>query len=536
MRRRSYSLIVFLILAAVLLVLNLLHRTTRTTLTVPGTLNTYAMGNTEDYHQYMYIIKRGMEGHILYHNAYSEENIPDVLLQPFYHITGILSAPFDISPYDVYFLLHLISLIVLLSCIYRLICHILKTETGRSVAFVLFVSATGIWTLASLHPFAAVRQYLPDYNFDLFMKYHVMQPHHDIATALYIIAIMALSERVYTWRRILVGGLAAAVLGFIHPYIQLFLFFTLIVEHIGRLLLMKREYWKEAFRYVAPIIIAIPTAAITYYTLVYVLQFEIGLKGIVTHLPRQQTFWSYAISLGPLLFTSLFCVFHIKKIIEAPILRCIAIWAYLPLILFFLPDYQIPINTWRLFQTYQHIPMAILTAYTLVSWAKSWPILARSAPLITLCFFLYGGGIYVQAYQEAIRPPDRLVWTVDVPHVVISLFDYLKGSSKPDSVVLGGGQLSNLVPEFTHNRVIIGHNGDNRNFLFKQGEINNFLMGNTPESDVRDFLSRYGVAYIVFGIDAPFFHNTPYASLSFLNEVYVEPKTGFSVVQVLSDK
>ncbi len=536
MRRIGRSLIVFLTLAITLIAINLQYRTHKTALTIPGTLNTYAMGNTEDYHQYMYIIKRGMEGHLLYHNAYSEESIPDVLLQPFYHIAGAILAPLRLSPYDVYFLLHLVSLSILLFYIYRLICSVLKTETGRTVAFLLFISATGFWSLTSAYPFTAVRQYLPDYNFDLFIKYHVMQPHHDIATALYIIAIMALSERVYTWRRIVVGGFSAALLGFIHPYIQLFLFFTLIVEHIVRIFLMRREYWKEAFRYVAPILIAIPTAAVTYYTLVHVLQFEIGLKGIVTHLPRQQTFWSYTVSLGPLLFTSLCCVFHIKKIVEIPILRFMAIWAYLPIILFFLPDYQIPINTWRLFQTYQHIPMAILTAYSLVSWAKTSRLFALSIPVIAAGFLIYGGGMYAYAYKEATQPANRLVWTVDVPHVVLSLFEYLNTASEPDSVVLAGGQLSNLIPEFTHNRVIIGHNGDNRNFLAKQADISGFLMGNVPLSEVRNFLSRYRVSYIIFGIDAPYFANTPYTALPFLKEVYVEPKTGFSVVQVLTDK
>lgn len=536
MRRYHFSLIVFALLTILLLFLNFRFRIDKSIRSIPETLNTYAVGNIEDYHQYMYILKRGSQGHFLYHNAYSEEQIPDVLLQPFYHIAGYILGKLNISVYDMYFTLHIFALIALLSTIYMLIQKTITKEWSRILAMLFFISATGFYTITTLNPVTMVKHYLPDFNFDLFVKYHVMQPHHDIATALFIIALLALSQQIYTSKHILIGGIAAALLGFIHPYIQLFLFFILIIEHLFRIVLMKREYWASFFKYILPILIAIPTAGITYYVLVYVLRFEIGIKGIITHLPRQQTFYEYSISLGPILFTSLISFCFIRSIVKVPLLRLIFIWAYLPLLLFFLPDYNLPINTWRLFQTYQHIPLAILTAYGLRHTVRQFQKLYIPILLCSICIVVYGTGIYIYSYAQSIKPDYRLNWNVDVPNVLLDVFSYIHTHSAPDDVVLAGGVASNLVPEFTHNRVIIGHNGDNRNFLYKLSEINMFLSQTYPLDEVESMLDRYHVSYILFGIDAPYFKDTKYATVPYLKEVFVEPKTGFSVVSVLRDK
>lgn len=202
----------------------------------------------------------------------------------------------------------------------------------------------------------------------------------------------------------------------------------------------------------------------------------------------------------------------------------------------FLPDYHIPINTWRLFQTYQHIPLAILGAYSFVRVSKKIPKFGLILPILAVAALCYGLPMYAYGLYESTRPVARLIWTVDIPLVLIKLCTFLNTTSKPDSIVLAGPQMSNLLPEFSHNRVIIGHNGDNRNFITKYIEIVSFLKGQVPVDAVKPFLERYHVSYIVFGIDAPLFKNTPYATLPFLKEVFVEPVSGFSVVAVQSDK
>ncbi len=519
-----------------LLVSNLIFRAIRPDRNVANTLATYAVGNTEDYHQYMYIIKRGIAGNILYHNAYSEEKIPDVFIQPFYHVAGFLFGKLGMDAYTIYFVLHLLSLTFLFCTIYIAIQKAITSEQGQIVALLLFASATGFWNVISTNPIILGRLYLPDFNFDLTLKYHVMQPHHDVATALFIIALIALSETIYTKKHILIGGISAAILGLIHPYIQLFLFFVLIADHLFRILLMKKSYLHYVKRYIIPVLIALPTAALTYYIFVYILQFEIGLKGIVTHLPRLQTFHQYATSLGPLLFTSLLSLFFVREVFTKPFLRLLFIWAFLPLLLFFLPDYNIPINTWRLFQTYQHIPLAILSAYSLMRIVKKYSKLSILIPGIAGVFFFYGSLMYVYGYQEAVRPKYRLAWNVTIPNVLLDLFSYLQQYSPDHSVVIGGAILSNLVPEFTHNHVVIGHNGDNRNFFGKLAEIAQFLSGDMHADQVKALLKKYHASYIVFGIDAPFFNDTVYKDYPFLKEVFVEPISGFSVVQVLGDK
>jgi len=536
MRRPSASLVVFCIISVSILVANFWFRTIKTAQTKPLTLNSYAIGNIEDYHQYMYILKRGAQGKLLYHNAYSEESIPDVFIQPFYHVAGWVFGALHISIYDTYFMLHLLGFIFLFFAIYMLIQRTIVSEIGRVSALLLYISATGFWKISSLSPISLTRMYLPDFNFDLFIKYHVMQPHHDVAIALFILAILSLSHQAYSIKQGIVGGVSAALLGLIHPYIQLFLFFVLIVDHIVRILLLRQSYIQYIKHYSIPILIALPTSILTYYIFVHVLQFEIGLKGVVTYLQRDQTFYQYMVSVGPLLFISGLSLVYVQKILNNGLVRLTFIWAYLPFILFFLPDYHIPINTWRLFQTYQHIPLAILGAYSFVRVSKKIPKFGLILPILAVAALCYGLPMYAYGFYESTRPVTRLIWTVDIPLVLIKVCTFLNTTSKPDSIVLAGPQMSNLLPEFSHNRVIIGHNGDNRNFITKYIEIVSFLKGQVPIDAVKPFLERYHVSYIVFGIDAPIFKNTPYATLPFLKEVFVEPVSGFSVVAVQSDK
>ncbi len=520
----------------VIVSLNLMFRYHQYARNVAQTLSTYAIGNSEDYHQYMYILKRGAQGHFLYHNAYSEEDIPDVFLQPFYHSAGFLLGKTGMSVYTMYFVLHIASLCVLLLAIYALIYQSISSTIGRIFALMLTLTATGFWTVSSDNMLQVIKQYLPDYNFDLIMKYHVMQPHHDIATALFILALLLLGAQEYTLKKSILVGICGAALGLIHPFIQYFLYMVVIIEFIFKTIRQKNISRDSLKKYVLPLIISLPTTALTYYILVYILRFEIGTKGIISYLPRVQSISDYILSLGPLLFLSLTIIPFFKKLFAISYVRLLIIWSYVPILLFFLPDIGIPMNTWRLFQTYQHIPLAILSALGVIYIVKRAPKVKIFIPIIGVVSLLYGSVIYAYGYKEATKPDPQLIWSKDVPYVVIHLLSYIDTHSPVDSVVLAGGVLSNIIPEFTHNRVIIGHNGNNRNFLTKLKEVGWFLSGGTPPEMVREFLDRYHVRFIVFGLDAPPFRDTPYTALPFLKEVYVDPVSGFSVVAVTGEK
>lgn len=529
MKRISPFTVLFIILSAGVIACNILYRQAETAKTPPGTLNTHAIGNFDDYHQYMMIIKTGRQGKLLYHSAFSEENIPDVFLQPFYTLSGYLSRPFDVSLYDIYFRLHLLSLVILYISVYKAVRKLFSGTAGRILAVLFFFSSTGWWFPVSFHPFGIAKHFLPYANFDIFLKFLVIPPHHNIAIACFIGILLSFAGKQNMKTRTVAAGLFI-IMSSIHPYIMYISWIILATHTVLSCVRKKALHTPESAAFVFITALSLPGIAFTVYTHAFVLRWDIGNAGILSYLPRAETFAAYIQALGPMLVLAMPVLFR-RLSYGNPLIRLLILWAFLPVALFFLPDLHIPFNTWRLFQIYQQIPLSLLAAYSvsvLFRRTSAYPVIAVIIGGISL---MYGGISLLWTDSGYTNAPPILVINRYVPLSVVDLFSFLRSHTPDHSVVIAGGVVSNLLPSFTHNHVVIGHNGDNRNFLAKQKEIGEFLGNKIPQAQVRALLSRYHASYIVFGIDAPAFSETPYASLPYLKEIY--SANGMSVVEVL---
>jgi len=384
----------------------------------------------------------------------------------------------------------------------------------------------------SFAPFQIKRYDLADYNFDLFSKFHVIAPHHNIAIALVILVFIVLTSTKH--HAGIVAGLLSLLLGLIHPYIQLMMFLMLFANALIQTIL-ERKLLTRAFRDFF-IIIVISSPLIVYYLYLtnVILHFTVATDGILTFLPRTISFLSYLQALGPLFIFALPSLVFFIYSKPYSIIRFLLLWAFLPILLFFFPDFHLPFAVWRLSQIYQHIPLAILGAYWVYILIRNKRFALSLMILVGGITLLYGFTAYNYVFQASADTHDAggYIFTYYVPTPVIHAFTYLDRETPRDSVVLASQMVSSMIPSFTHNRVIIGHNGNNRDYYQKLAEANMFFTGTMSYDDAHAYLLKRHVSYIIFGLDMPGFTAMSYANMGFLKLVYGNPYD-ISVVKVL---
>lgn len=100
-----------------------------------------------------------------------------------------------------------------------------------------------------------------------------------------------------------------------------------------------------------------------------------------------------------------------------------------------------------------------------------------------------------------------------------------------NNAVLAGQIVSNMIPAYSNNRVILGHDSSQVDFGLKLRESMAFFNGMMSIRDVPAFLRAYHIGYIIWGIDAPAFASSPYKDLPIFKAVYAQ--NGVSVVRVV---
>ena len=529
--RKHIFQIVFVTISAVIVISGITAYQLVENQKTPDLLPTHALGNTNDYHQYIYLLKLGREGHILYHNAYSEETIPDVLLQPLYTVVGFISRPFPISLYALYFIFQTVSLLFLFSCIFLLITKTFRRQSSRIFAAVLYFTATGVWYITSFSPLTMHPFSLVEYDFDLFLKYHVIPPHHNIAIALIILIFLSLTGG--KKQSLIAAGVMAFLLGLIHPYILAMLLLMLCANAVVETVIERKIWNRAASDFMFILVSSLPTIAYNYILYRFILRFTTAVDGVISFLPRTISWSSYVEAMGPVFWTAIPSVFLFSQLKKYSLTRTLFLWGFLPILFFFFPDFHLPFAVWRLFQIYQHIPLAMLTALWIVQLIQIKPIRMTVIVILIATATVYGFLCYSARFKEVTAPGGLSAhFNYFVPGELIHVYRFLDTHTPADSVVVASEMVSSMIPSLTHNRVIIGHIGNNRDYNLKVWEVGNVLGGTLSGDVLKSYLSKRNVSYIIFGFDAPTLTETSYRTLPFLRVVYGDP-SGISVVAVI---
>lgn len=242
------------------------------------------------------------------------------------------------------------------------------------------------------------------------------------------------------------------------------------------------------------------------------------------------SFGGYLLALGPLFPLSLLSILSIRED-PRPIYIFLLVWLLLPLFLYPFCGSLIPINTSRLFQTNQYIPMCILAVVGLSSvFSFKLPRLLKSLKLLIVLFLLFSSIPY---YLSIVRNNSFInpnAYNVYAPRSLVGAFEFLDRNTPDRSVVLSGEYVGSMIPAFTHDRTILGRNDNARDYYQKQKQAFDFLNGKMAQEEAKMFLQKYKISYLLLGMDTLKFSVLPYGKYPFLSVVY--EKDPVSVVRV----
>lgn len=485
-----------------------------------------------DYFQYISIIKMGQEGKLLYHNQYSEEYFPPLLLQPYYNILGVMTKPLGIDPFQAFFLAMLLSLCALIATVAFLAKKLFPSHSTASLVLILFITATNFWTFAH----ASGIQYATEpetYSnwFNIFKKLTMFPFHHYLS----VIWILLMLYHFLHLKKNALSFIVTALLGFLlslmHPYNAISVLYILGVQLILTTLIKR----KIPFLYIVHLLLAaVSIAPLIFYTR-YLLTNVWG--GVTTQAntlawtPPIVSFSTYLFALGPLLVPALLASIQPKHFMQEK-WRMMMLWVIVPIVVFYLPNIGIPTGGIRLFQTFQQIPLAILAALLfdqIASFAKRFSFLVYGAAAV---FFIgFAAPAYSAITTEYASPLNHYFYVDWIVNLSIPTMQFLKSHTPYRSVVLTGDNLGMMIPAFTDNRVIVGNDGDNRNYYTKLKDVQVFFNGNIPLDQLPSFLKKYNVEYVVWGIDSIELERSPYKNSPYFEEVFRDKTVSVSKVK-----
>lgn len=500
--------------------------------TPPDTYYTLGVGYLFDYYQYVSWIKSGQLGDLLLTNRYTEEAQVSIFYNPFFTLLGYLSRPFTISPFAVFHIFRLTGILLFLFAWYLLLLKITKKVSTRVFSIILFITTGSFWwyktsnqEIVLVEPIAWID------NFNVLNKFF-LSPHHSLALAGIMLALILIHGRKPVKSIIIPMFILITVAGFANPYVLSLINLVVIGSFLLQLVFLKKLVKMYFARFLFFVILTLPVIAYHAVIATYVYPWRLMFSTMFQFNPPT-TLFEFLLSLGPLVPLSA-SVLLSSSARTNPFTLTLVSWAFLPLILYPLTNTLVPLNTLRVFQSYQYIPLVLLAALSVDRFTgnlKKYGRLAKIVPLtIAVGFIVYNTPAIYLSFQKAKSEIKPNYYNIYIPNAAIEAFNFLNKETPSQSVILSGEYISGLIPTFTHNRVILGRTDATNDYITKRDRAFAFLDGKLDEGPVKKFLNDYSIAYILFGVDTSPFEKLSLKSSPYLTEVFSKDKV--SIVKV----
>lgn len=503
--------------------------------TPPGTTFAFAGGYIPDYYQYLGWIKDGEMGNILINTRYTPKEYPKVLIHPLFPLIGFLGNIVHIGPSSMILLYaRLITTGIFLLSFVFFVRHVFQSVYLRIAAFVGLLSATTFWSLIDASGKTILTEPIPwSGNFNALYKFN-LPPHHFLALVGCMFSLILLSSFTQKKSSLFTAIVIGVITGFLNPSISTILLLVLIASVVVSFTPLGASLTPARKPIILYILATSPVLLYHAYIFRVLPPWSVMYERMRAYNPDTSLYEFFRAN-GPLLLLATIGLTH-RYIRTNPTVLLIAIWGFLPFIIFPLRGSILPINTSRIFQSYQYIPLSIIGALGIQTIASFFgrKVLSpfRVSVMLLAALLLYAAVPFVltvQSYATALQPN----WfNVYIPHRLLRAFSYLDSRTEKESVVLSGEFLSGMIPAFTHNRTLIAR--DDIDFAYYQirNTAFHFLDGTLNEQEAYLFLKDYSISYVLLGLDTKPFEDSPYYTSSFLSEVYKD--SGITIMKVRS--
>lgn len=462
--------------------------------------------NIVDTNTYLSFMQQAKEGHLLFTNRYTSENVPYIIFNPVYLVIGWLS--FLLNSWVAYYLVKFIFLFIFIYLIYKLLKLVVnESELSVSSFFVLFGSGIGyIFILLNYFGFkryGSIDYWVSETN-SVAMN---IAPVHFVISICLMILIIIFYFKFWENRKLkylILASFLSVILGFVH-------FFDLItlILIFGIYMMWKFVKAKEKL------------ALILKYNLVY---------GIPLIVPFVYTYFLYALNpffkawneqnflpspefkqiifgfFFPLIFALIYFAFKLFKKQKFNEIEVILFaWIFSGFVLLYSP-----FNIQLRFIEGLNIPIMILGSLgflrvVLPLIINSFRIKHIKAISIFMAFALISPTSFYWLYKiNAEVKPDIKVDDYIVQYFLekseLEAMHWLRDNTDSEDIVLSSYGIGNYIPRISGNRVFLGHWAQTIDFQNKKALVSKFYSTN-DENFRKNLINSYGIGYVYYGIE-----------------------------------
>lgn len=468
---------------------------------------------TGDTYVYMSMVEEARQGALTFHNLFTSENHPPVLLNPLWWILGFCARFFTLDPGWWLQIARAVLIFVTVPTIYLTIAVFIKKYSTRLLSFILALSVSGLGYLyyrlvdSSIMPnIFTVEFYSTPTDIWLSEAHPLLiflaSPHFQLSLIclLFTFIFFYLGMTGGPKRYLVYSGLFNLALAVFHPYETVFILFA-ILSFTLVLIFWPDTSWKKVGSYLVRLAIAILITAPGLIYQVYIFFGQPVFKSwawqSMTISPDYQYYlWGFGIFI-PLAVIGTIVMFRHFNRGYAFILT----WVIVTIPLLYSP---FPFN--RRFIEGIFVPlgilgaMAIVAIYEKISANPAWPrklfaLIAGIILFVTIAptnFYNWWSFLEVQRQYPVV--PFYL------PKDERNAVEWLKNNTSPGTVVLSGHIAGFFIPAFSARPVFLGHDLQTAYFAQKKPMMEWFFRSDTEDADLkREFLILNNISYIYYG-------------------------------------
>lgn len=470
--------------------------------TPPGTVYFGATGFFFDYYQFLSWIRDGTKGKILVSCRYIPSHEPPVLVHTFFSLTGFITSFLHLEPYLVYHLFRNLFLATWILSFWILVKIVFAKKLERYLAFFLILASSAFPVMeisqSSLRLSPLISFWKTFYTLEKF----AIPPHHLWANTFFLLLIVLivrnLNKVAISWRQYAMISLVSLAIALSNPGAMTFLLMILGLLFI--LALLKRK--EEDKKYIRIFLVIFLTVAP--FFLYYWQVFNRALPWKYYYYGEKVGRYNVGIgqyigSLGPLFLTALMSFLYLKKFRYQE--KILASWLILPIVMFPFVGRQLPFAMSRLFALTLFIPSSLLTIYFFTQFKTQsveetlarWMMVVFLVVSLSLGFVYSFGDVYGQKFVN--------YYNVFLPKELLEAIDYLKQNSHSFSTVLAGENISNLIPAFANNHVVLGRQDAYANYEDVEKKVGEIYLRQITDEEIFKRLRSWNVQYLIFGLD-----------------------------------
>lgn len=211
--------------------------------------------------------------------------------------------------------------------------------------------------------------------------------------------------------------------------------------------------------------------------------------------------WEYILALGPFFILMLFGLKLMIRKLSILSLMLLG-WAVFPILgiqlfRFFLPQ----LGDVYFLETATYIPIGILAGfgvmYLEIIFTKRLKIIGNFILIILIIYSLIP--FYFSIANES-RKWNTYPYNIYLPAEVMEAYKWLEKNSPDKSVVLAGGFLGNVLPAYTHNKVVYGHPANTYAPAQKMEDAYR-VFSPRNDTDAPAIFKKYSVSYLFYSRD-----------------------------------